>query len=665
MKISPVETDITKLIRAGRLNLAYEVFLAHSVWNRLRRHFSFRLLTRMTGWILASACSRFKIRWSDKDDASDLNPAFALFWKNPNAVGVDLLFRIIWSILRRGAVPTRTWAWFAHWMVFQGDYRSSARLFRAALRGVRQNPRLKGECLSLVANHLYCRLRRPASYRLHRKAHRLLVGAGDKFFQMFNLGVWIRLSAFQGSRECLDEILSHFDQLNPARPDERYGLRLLIYAAYVHEITGDRQLTERFEATAAVVYSSSGSELDKAIYHAIRCLIRMQRLEKVAASLELREARVHLGRYGQYSYYSQFFKLLAEAISKIPEDGAAMLKESSAEPSAHDPLAGLLNSYGAISFEEFCETLESAALLKVVTTERLPDDVAYDPLFQIRGQISTTEFLMNLRYLDVGYRLRLRSSFMPWRNPVDFNSTKSLLLALQGHCFREQARRTSRLASLAKEVAHDIRSPIAALQAIRTVDEGMSPEGKEIVDHVVDRIRSVANRVLEADRDPAASFLLPSQVLTVVTRVIGEKRLEHGARIELEAEDSAISCADRFCVDAQMFCSILSNLINNSIESMSGPQFDSVRVKLSATATRHLEVSVEDSGAGIPPPVLARLGSQRVSFGKKEGNGIGLLTARRAIESWGGALIIDSELGRGTRVGLRFVGARSTVTGRS
>jgi two-component system NtrC family sensor kinase len=66
-----------------------------------------------------------------------------------------------------------------------------------------------------------------------------------------------------------------------------------------------------------------------------------------------------------------------------------------------------------------------------------------------------------------------------------------------------------------------------------------------------------------------------------------------------------------------------------------------------------LEVRIADTGAGIPPEVLKRL-AQPFFTTRAQGTGLGLFLARRLVESAGGHLAIESEVGRGTACTLRF-----------
>jgi len=60
-----------------------------------------------------------------------------------------------------------------------------------------------------------------------------------------------------------------------------------------------------------------------------------------------------------------------------------------------------------------------------------------------------------------------------------------------------------------------------------------------------------------------------------------------------------------------------------------------------------VEVSVSDTGTGIEPEVLQRLFQPFVTT-KEHGMGVGLSICRTIVESHGGKIWIESEVGRGT-----------------
>lgn len=214
-------------------------------------------------------------------------------------------------------------------------------------------------------------------------------------------------------------------------------------------------------------------------------------------------------------------------------------------------------------------------------------------------------------------------------------------------------------AALAAQVAHDIRSPLAALGAAASGME-VKPEQRDLVDGAVLRIQGIADDLLRRYR--GSEEHRPSepraQALTRLTeQVVAEKRLQYGARsgIRIEFKDGAGSL--KAAVDAREYQRALSNLINNAVEALASGGTVSVALS-SADGTARIEV--KDDGKGIPPEVLSRLGKKGETHGKAGGTGLGLYHAREAAERWGGTLRIDSAPDKGTTVIIELPAAAGT-----
>lgn len=72
-----------------------------------------------------------------------------------------------------------------------------------------------------------------------------------------------------------------------------------------------------------------------------------------------------------------------------------------------------------------------------------------------------------------------------------------------------------------------------------------------------------------------------------------------------------------------------------------------------------VEIFVDDTGVGIPAEALSRIGNPfyQVDNGldrKHEGAGLGLSVVKGLVELHGGATLIDSRVGSGTRVTIRL-----------
>lgn len=213
---------------------------------------------------------------------------------------------------------------------------------------------------------------------------------------------------------------------------------------------------------------------------------------------------------------------------------------------------------------------------------------------------------------------------------------------------RLRAESHRRLAELAAQVAHDVRSPLAALQALLGRMSGLPEDERALVRGAVDRIQGIAVDLLEKNRAEAGPRPpAPTELSGLVARVLAEKRLQSPPTVMLDAPPPETELWGSAV--AQDLERVLANLIENSVQALSGK--GRVVVRLEPTPETAVLV-VEDDGPGIPAEILAKLGTRGATFGKSGGSGLGLFHARTTVEAWGGRLDIASSGGRGTTVRL-------------
>ncbi|HAH31590.1 MAG TPA: hypothetical protein DCL44_04685 [Elusimicrobia bacterium] len=239
--------------------------------------------------------------------------------------------------------------------------------------------------------------------------------------------------------------------------------------------------------------------------------------------------------------------------------------------------------------------------------------------------------------------------------------------------------------NLAAQVAHDIRSPLTALDAALKNAAQMPEEQRIILRHAVNRIRDIANNLLEKNRQQAktapamdnaagvgaavAESLEVCLLSSLVDPVVTEKRLQFESKpgINIDFELTAASYGLFAKIQPVEFKRLVSNLVNNAVEALDSHRTQvtgnkpeghkgNVKVLLSAADGKVL-IEVKDSGKGIPPEILAKLGQRGETHGKAGGSGLGLFHARTTAESWGGGLVITSELGKGTTVTVKLPAA--------
>ncbi|MDX6769066.1 MAG: HAMP domain-containing sensor histidine kinase [Elusimicrobiota bacterium] len=219
-------------------------------------------------------------------------------------------------------------------------------------------------------------------------------------------------------------------------------------------------------------------------------------------------------------------------------------------------------------------------------------------------------------------------------------------------------------AELAEQVAHDIRSPLAALHAAAGDAAALPAAKRRQFRDALERIREIADGLLARRRPDRTRAAMPpvSALSDMIEQIVSEKSLGAGtsgeSRILFEcAAPGELSAR----VDPAEFKRVLSNLINNALES-GAPDSAPVRIE-AARDPDEVRVTVRDGGKGMPPEVVARAGERGFSHGKAAGSGLGLHHARESVEVWGGRLEIDSKVGVGTAVTLVLPAVGTTAQG--
>jgi signal transduction histidine kinase len=215
---------------------------------------------------------------------------------------------------------------------------------------------------------------------------------------------------------------------------------------------------------------------------------------------------------------------------------------------------------------------------------------------------------------------------------------------------------------LAAQVAHDIRSPLAALGA-SVKGLSLPDEQRTLIDGAVGRMQGIADDLLRRYRAPGAETkpkVETRSLAGLIEQVVAEKRIQHKERPGLDINFRNHADGAKAAVDPKELQRIISNLVNNAVEALD--KGGAVAVALSAPdGTVRIEVS--DDGKGIPPEILSKLGQKGETHGKTGGTGLGLYHARTAVENWGGTLAIASGPGKGTAVTISLPAAAKPAAG--
>lgn len=216
------------------------------------------------------------------------------------------------------------------------------------------------------------------------------------------------------------------------------------------------------------------------------------------------------------------------------------------------------------------------------------------------------------------------------------------------------ARRVATLAGVGRlthHVAHDLKNPLGALKLYallleRHVREA-KPDGRELTEKIARAIDHLAAVVTEV-----TTFGLPGPLdrSAVALATVADECL---ATLAERAESAGVEVVRRYepgvtaLGDAPALRRALERLVENALDAMkSGGR---LTVSSGRATAEEVEVAVEDTGAGMPPDVQARLFEPFFTT-KTDAVGLGMVIARQVIGQHGGRIEVRSQPNAGTAV---------------
>lgn len=209
---------------------------------------------------------------------------------------------------------------------------------------------------------------------------------------------------------------------------------------------------------------------------------------------------------------------------------------------------------------------------------------------------------------------------------------------------------------LARQVAHDIRSPLAALNVVLSGVGKLDEETRLLVRHSITRIQDIANNLLEKSREGSEAIREATKkrdvhlVSSLIDGIVTEKRTQYRERIGVEiTHKQSESSYGIFCeIIPSEFKRVLSNLVNNSVEAISEDGSVTISTEIENAFAK---IEVRDTGKGLSKEDAAKIGSLGFTV-KADGSGLGLAHAFKTVGAWGGKITFDSELGSGSTVSI-------------
>jgi two-component system, NtrC family, sensor kinase len=238
---------------------------------------------------------------------------------------------------------------------------------------------------------------------------------------------------------------------------------------------------------------------------------------------------------------------------------------------------------------------------------------------------------------------------------------------------QDQLVRSEKLSSLGKlsaSIAHEINNPLAGILTfaklcVRTLEEGPSDEAtrKLLVRHLLlvqretERCSAIVRNLLDfaRDRPIAKKEIDPNAVVEEAIELLSNQIQIQG--VALEKRLCAVPPVEGDFGQLRQAC---VNVVMNACEAMARGGRLAVESRLLDDGM--VELSFEDSGPGIPPEHLHKIFDPFFTT-KEKGTGLGLSVVYGIVEKHGGTIDLKSEVGKGTRIGIRLPAVRRASEG--
>jgi signal transduction histidine kinase len=195
------------------------------------------------------------------------------------------------------------------------------------------------------------------------------------------------------------------------------------------------------------------------------------------------------------------------------------------------------------------------------------------------------------------------------------------------------------------DLAHELKNPLCAVEALvqlglRNPAESASRSRLALLEREITRMQELMQGLLSSGRAQERGTAERVRLGSVVSdTLLALSARADAARVRLSARGDAFVEGD-----PRLLGGALLNLVANGIEAT--PPGGEMWVEVRPAAGR-AEIVVRDTGRGMPPETLLRIGTPFFTT-REEGSGLGVAFARSVFARHGGDLGYESEPGRGT-----------------
>lgn len=257
-----------------------------------------------------------------------------------------------------------------------------------------------------------------------------------------------------------------------------------------------------------------------------------------------------------------------------------------------------------------------------------------------------------------GCREWLRYELHPWHK--DYGESRGLIMFTE--IITERKQMETMKDEFISTVNHELRTPLTSIQgslgllkakAANDLDE----KGKRLLELSYDnceRLTHLVNDILDMEKIAAGKMVYHFETLEIcslVNEIVTRNQSyadKYHIHFHVHTKEKEVYCH----IDKSRFEQALVNLLSNAAKF--SPEGEAVNIFIIRTDEKHVKISVEDSGPGIPANFRKKIfgkfaQADSSSTRSKGGTGLGLNITKTIIEAFGGEINFRSEQNKGTQ----------------
>ena len=207
---------------------------------------------------------------------------------------------------------------------------------------------------------------------------------------------------------------------------------------------------------------------------------------------------------------------------------------------------------------------------------------------------------------------------------------------------------------LLSSLSHEMRTPVTAIAAyahslshVRMTDEQKREAIAFISDESLrlERLSSKLMQLISLNNRDALEFtsISSNRLIQSLTPVLAPAAEKNNIEIIYDAQTEV-----QYHIETDLMLCLITNLFDNAVKAGAG------RIVIGLNEN---EIFVSDDGCGIPEDKLAEITEPFYKLDQSrntEGFGLGLALVKRIAEAHGAALVINSEVAKGTKISVKF-----------